>query len=371
LAEGRGRTLPVRRRQLGRQVEVEIAVTRAGLDLGSLPPLVVTGDHHPIGVAADGPAPALPVVFAPRPGADERIRPPGVQVVVPRHHRRHPRPGHPLRGAPLAHAIPPPRQHPGRVGGPGHAVQMQAVEWPQVRRIRPLRDPDRGTIRIHLCADASPRLDRVLALPPKEDHRLAAHPQVARMLGVDGQQIVERIHHIGRGVEEGARHLQVDRGPEAVLGRDVEQPGEIGLGLVVLDLGAVPRLHETVDTRLLGFAHVPLNRGGIGRGIGLRGLVGERLLPDRQIEPGVIERQDEPLTLCVGGDGEEQARSEKQQQQEQQSSMFRHGADSTTSTLFGELARAFAEQALYWPVLRPAVPGSWSALSPTAQPASG
>ena len=131
------------------------------------------------------------------------------------------------------------------------------------------------------------------------------------MAGVDREEVLKGGDHVPFGVDEGAGYLQIDGGSEAVLGSDVQKEGEVGLGLVVGRLRAVPGLDERVDAGLLGPENVPFDGRGVGRGVGVEGLIGQRFLPGGHIVPGVVEGQDEPLPLGIGGGRSEQADEEE------------------------------------------------------------
>ena len=179
---------------------------------------------------------------------------------------------------------------------------MMAVEHRLVTHVDALGDPDAVVIRIHLVADRLPGGGTPALLAPKKEHRLAVHPQIGWMVGMNAERVAQHLHHAARAADEGAGGLYIQRQLEAAPGSHVQHPREVALGLVV---GATPRAvptdDECVDARALRLRDLTVHRAGIAANVGLGGKIGHLgRRPGVLVEPGVVKGQHQPLALCVG-----------------------------------------------------------------------
>ncbi len=260
--------------------------------MGSFGPFVEAVDNNHLRAAGHGPLPGFAVILTAAPGHGKGVgsRQPG--VVVTGHCRGHPQPGDIVVGFVGPHAVAPLGQFVGRGTRPGDAVEVVAVEHGLVGEVDPFGNPDRGPVGIDLIADGLPLLQAKTLLPPEENDRLALIAQIGRMLDVGSQQRGQGVGHRGGIAEEGAANLEIDGGLKTAGGGHVEQDAEVGFGLVVGLLRAVPGLHKSVDSGPLRLGYVPLDGSPIRRVVRLGRQI-DRLAggPGVLIEPGVVEGQ--------------------------------------------------------------------------------
>ena len=185
----------------------------------------------------------------------------------------------------------------GNLVGPGDAVQVVAVEHRLVGQVRALCDPDGSAGRVSLITDALPGGHRQSRDVVKEDDGTALILKVGRVRSVNGEKVAEVV-----GVAVGAAHhrridVKIDRNPEAL------SPGYVEHGLQVLlcPVSFTPPIHDKgVDACATGLVDLTAHHCWVVRVVEILRQIGRSAcVPRVGIEPGIVERENQPLLVSL------------------------------------------------------------------------